>query len=319
MVDTETRDFTSKSPMVATDEWYINDVAGGNVDKKLVASVVKTFMSLSPTLVTPASLGVQQQALNMNTNLINGVVDPTTDQQAATKKYVDDNVAGLPVPDTQTIVEGSADATKLMRFEVDGLTTGTTRVLTLPDKDLTLVGTVDNLSVFAATTSLQLKGVISDETGSGALVFGTSPTFVTPALGTPASGVATNLTGASGITGLGVQGQTLDIGGNNIDNIQNLIHDISASGTDIDFAEDEVQTISISANTTFTTANRVAGKSKLLKITTAGTLRTLTFPAWDWVSAIPADQAASKNGYLTLTSYSTTDAAITAAYQVGSL
>lgn len=39
------------------------------------------------------------------------------------------------------------------------------------------------LSQFAATTSLQLKGVISDETGSGALAFATSPTLVTPVLG----------------------------------------------------------------------------------------------------------------------------------------
>ncbi len=35
------------------------------------------------------------------------------------------------------------------------------------------------LSQFAATTSLQLKGVISDETGSGALVFATLPSFTT--------------------------------------------------------------------------------------------------------------------------------------------
>ena len=35
----------------------------------------------------------------------------------------------------------------------------------------------------ASTTSAQLAGVISDETGSGSLVFGTSPTLVTPALG----------------------------------------------------------------------------------------------------------------------------------------
>lgn len=61
--------------------------------------------------------------------------------------------------------------------------------------------TAGTLAQFAATTSLQLKGVISDETGSGALVFATSPTLVTPALGTPASGVATNLTGtAAGLT-----------------------------------------------------------------------------------------------------------------------
>lgn len=39
--------------------------------------------------------------------------------------------------------------------------------------------TTGNLSQFAATTSAQLAGVISDETGSGALVFGTSPTITT--------------------------------------------------------------------------------------------------------------------------------------------
>ena len=39
--------------------------------------------------------------------------------------------------------------------------------------------TTNPLSQFAATTSAQLAGVISDETGSGALVFGTSPTFTT--------------------------------------------------------------------------------------------------------------------------------------------
>jgi hypothetical protein len=53
-------------------------------------------------------------------------------------------------------------------------------------------------------TSAQLKAIVSDETGSGALVFGTSPTIetatltsptlVTPALGTPSSGVLTNCT-----------------------------------------------------------------------------------------------------------------------------
>ena len=47
----------------------------------------------------------------------------------------------------------------------------------------------------AITTSAGLAGQISDETGSGALVFGTSPTLVTPAIGTPASGVLTNCTG----------------------------------------------------------------------------------------------------------------------------
>lgn len=51
------------------------------------------------------------------------------------------------------------------------------------------------LSQFAVTTSAQLAGLMSDATGSGALVFGTSPTLITPALGTPASGTLTNCTG----------------------------------------------------------------------------------------------------------------------------
>ena len=45
--------------------------------------------------------------------------------------------------------------------------------------------TSNPLSQFAATTSAQLAGVMSDETGSGALVFATSPILVTPNIGTP--------------------------------------------------------------------------------------------------------------------------------------
>jgi hypothetical protein len=60
------------------------------------------------------------------------------------------------------------------------------------------------LAQHAATTSLELKTLISDETGSGALVFATSPTLVTPVLGTPASATLTNATGlplTTGVTG----------------------------------------------------------------------------------------------------------------------
>jgi len=46
--------------------------------------------------------------------------------------------------------------------------------------DKTLVNTENKLSDFAATTSAELAGVISDETGSGLLVYGTSPNITTP-------------------------------------------------------------------------------------------------------------------------------------------
>lgn len=67
---------------------------------------------------------------------------------------------------------------------------------------ITGVATVktDNLSVFAATTSLQLRGVISDETGTGALVFGTSPTIVTPTIASFTNATHSHLNAAGGGT-----------------------------------------------------------------------------------------------------------------------
>lgn len=66
-------------------------------------------------------------------------------------------------------------------------------------------GLAANVATFLATpSSANLIAAMTDETGTGANVFATSPTLVTPALGTPASGVATNLTGlplTTGVTG----------------------------------------------------------------------------------------------------------------------
>jgi hypothetical protein len=58
----------------------------------------------------------------------------------------------------------------------------TNRFVTIPNADGTIALTANKLSAFAATTSAELKGVISDETGSGSLVFGTSPTIDAPTI-----------------------------------------------------------------------------------------------------------------------------------------
>jgi hypothetical protein len=66
-------------------------------------------------------------------------------------------------------------------------------------------GLAANVATFLATpSSANLAAALTDETGTGANVFATSPTLVTPILGTPTSGVLTNTTGlplTTGVTG----------------------------------------------------------------------------------------------------------------------
>jgi hypothetical protein len=62
------------------------------------------------------------------------------------------------------------------------------------------------IQTFLATpSSANLRAAMTDETGTGLLVFGTSPTLITPILGVPTSGTLTNCTGlpiATGVAGL---------------------------------------------------------------------------------------------------------------------
>lgn len=67
-------------------------------------------------------------------------------------------------------------------------------------------GLAAGVATFLATpSSANLITALTDETGTGACVFATSPTLVTPLLGTPTSGTLNNCTGlpvSSGISGL---------------------------------------------------------------------------------------------------------------------
>ena len=72
---------------------------------------------------------------------VNGVGDTVVRDLSVTGTCTGCGSSGLPVVDTTGLAKGSSDATKIARLEVDGITTGTTRVLTVPNYDLTIAAT----------------------------------------------------------------------------------------------------------------------------------------------------------------------------------
>ena len=106
---------------------------------------------------------------------------------------------------------GSAGA-----FVTNGGALGTPSSGTLTNAAGLPVGGISGLGTGVATwlatpSSANLASAVTGETGTGALVFGTSPTLVTPALGTPSAAVLTNATGlpaASVVAGALANGMT---------------------------------------------------------------------------------------------------------------
>jgi hypothetical protein len=111
-----------------------------------------------------------------------------------------------------TIQDGTTSQKGAVQLENSTSSTSTTTaavpasVKSAYDLAASKASTSNKLGDFAATSSAELAGVISDETGTGALVFANSPTLVTPALGTPSSATLTNASGlpiSTGVSGLG--------------------------------------------------------------------------------------------------------------------
>jgi hypothetical protein len=87
-----------------------------------------------------------------------------------------------------------------------GLTTHVSGILGEANGGTGLSALGSGIGTFLATpSSANLRAAVTDETGTGALVFATSPALVTPDLGTPSALTLTNATGlpVAGVTGLG--------------------------------------------------------------------------------------------------------------------
>lgn len=81
------------------------------------------------------------------------------------------------------------DSTGKLRVSLDGAS------------PVTVVTSAETVDVLASSTSAQLKTLISDETGSGFLVFATSPTLVTPTLGVATATTVNKVTFTTPATG----------------------------------------------------------------------------------------------------------------------
>ncbi len=161
-----------------------------------------------------------------------------------------------PFVDTTEIVKGSLDASKRLRIEVDGITTGTTRVWTVADADIVVGGSASAMTagrvVYTDTGGLLNASGSLTWTGSGTLALIGAQTISstlgvtgTSTLGVTNTGAFTATTGSFSST-LGVTGHTTFEGvtSTGATGTGNLVYSISPTVTGT------LSTANISATTT---------------------------------------------------------------------
>jgi hypothetical protein len=163
----------------------------------LTAAQVRTLINVADganNYVHPNHTGDVTSVGDGATTIANDVVTNAKLANMATATFKGRTTAGTGDPEDLTVAQATA---LLAAFVGDSGSGGTKGLVPAPvagDSTRFLRGdgtfqsipgggdalTSGNLSQFAATSSLQLAGVITDETGSGSLVFGTAPTISDP-------------------------------------------------------------------------------------------------------------------------------------------
>ena len=171
LVRTDVR-FGADAPVVCKDgETFIEtDLATGATLKICTAANTWTsYASLIGTSELPSALatdaevaaGYQPLATSLTRLVSNCTIEddatPIPDSSVGDVADAGGGGGSLPVTDTSSIAEGSSDATKEVRFEVDGISTGTVRVLTMPDFNVDL-GAIADASVSDTLTASIFKG-----------------------------------------------------------------------------------------------------------------------------------------------------------------
>lgn len=130
----------------------------------------------SVALTTPTGLSISGSPITTSgtlaLSLTSGYVIPTTTDETNWNAAYTNRITSLTTTGSSGSSTLSSNTLNIPTYTLSGLG-GTT---------LAAVN-AQNLSAFASTTSAQLASIISDETGSGSLVFATSPTLTTAILG----------------------------------------------------------------------------------------------------------------------------------------
>jgi hypothetical protein len=159
-------------------------------------------ISVSGIITATTFSGNLQNTLTLNTSGTGLSGSTTFNNSGAATFTVTSNATSANTVSTIVARDGSGNfSAGTITANLTGTATSTTNIPNLTGA-ITSVNTTTSLGSF---TSANLAAALTDETGSGANVFATSPTLVTPILGTPTSGTLTNCTGlpiSTGVSGL---------------------------------------------------------------------------------------------------------------------